>query len=442
MDLRPLQFQSQGDLSDAIRRIFPIRSTRKQALRTCIVATNGHTYLLEDVHSFAGDEADQLEFATKQGETVSIAIVKKALMDGDEEVLDNLVYNTPLVEMLEKVEPFSLYKTPLPYSDLNPNIPILFPVLTSEQVSYDYHDIKNKLRWYKSHGTTAKFRKKGVLSNIALQELILFCIDEAERIHASNLDSLQQGYDNELAAHEAKVDVVLSQKTTAIQARLMDIKSQAQAAQIQNLPEFHQRREKLRTDLNSEKYIRYLESKSNAEIKQKIRKIHDKQNALEQQNKNINKHVGITASALFIFGVAAMIPLMIFLTPAAGFLVFIPFVISATIVSTGNKYLEKNLVKQTKNKKKLALAETQLKANKNQNIQTFEKSITENLTLLQATAQKSDTKKVTPQYQVPQYRDVVLPVVSDLSLFSPPTTCAQQVQVVPVKKTSPGLVTA
>lgn len=142
-----------------------------------LVASDGNTYLLEDIQQLSEEEAViiQVYFSTKDGKNrLTLAQVKKMIDKKEIAELSKLIHNKPLAEALSKLDPTPgrLLKVP-EFNCAILKYATVFPVLTPEEDSFEYYAIRDYVEKRCRHPITNQaLSPEQLLPNHALQDLI------------------------------------------------------------------------------------------------------------------------------------------------------------------------------------------------------------------------------------------------------------------------------
>lgn len=146
MKLLPLQFHSQKKTNAFLRLLKDRSLTEVTQLREhLLVATNGETYFLDDIDSLdpTNHSKKNIQFPSKNGRLYSIQELQKEYRVKKNLASLSLIYNKPQAEMLVS---FLNRKVRIPYDPIHKLFPILFPIITAAEVSYEKRSLKSIFR--------------------------------------------------------------------------------------------------------------------------------------------------------------------------------------------------------------------------------------------------------------------------------------------------------
>lgn len=356
--LKPIRIRTRAELSQALRLVsgyLPNGKTTRRAIQKCIVATNGDTYLLDDMALLSDADANEMElkFPTKDGKHLSVLEIRSAIQTKDRELLASLVHNAPLVHMLEKIQPFDLYKTPLMTSVLSRSMPIVSPVITVNECSHDGFDMRNWFNFHKTRSTAASepgtvektLKKNQVFPNKALKDLIWFSYQQAEQDY-KKLQENQNELNQEAITHRKIVFNKLKQKRELLEDKLLSQRIGLEQ-KIESLDNLTKEQEQALQKSEHKDFISDLQGKDKATLKEKLAAIERERHQFSRRSRTI-KNTLITVRAVLGFSaVFSILPGMILLGPVGCFVFLIPLTLAVSC-----KFLELYLDRRKRDKMK------------------------------------------------------------------------------------------
>lgn len=342
MPLHPITFESHKDLGRAISKSISFGNNSAKGRQFCFVANDGNTYFFDDIKQLTDDEAQQstLTFATKTGERVSLAHVKHAVENNNHEFLRNLIHNAPLIELLDRISVWNLAKTSTHISKLNPAFPIINPVITPYEDSYEESDIKKWLLFLKTSGKAPYspsnknklLSKSQLIPNHALRNLIWFVLREGDKAKQQLVKEACS--ENDLTQETAAVVRLQQRKWLAVENRLLDEKLNL-VDRIEKLETIKNVNQPILSGNSQHHFSKNIENKSKKELRTIKDDLEVKRIAAKNKAKTVSTISQKTAAIATLVTLLGLFPLLGFGMPIAIGTVIVATIVVATALGVG-----------------------------------------------------------------------------------------------------------